>query len=105
MPRNESSLSLQAIENTFHRRSMLVTDMIHYIIHFLSVNSISVIDIAKVISCFDKNYRNQCDEAEESGQDNLMSHTSKSFLTALKNHSSPRVRERSPTNMTSSKTL
>eukprot|EP00795_Rhopilema_esculentum_P002023 gene2023-17584_t len=47
---------LKAIENTFHRRSMLVTDMILYIIHFLSVNSISVIDIAKNLITADKKY-------------------------------------------------
>ena len=46
-------------------------------------------------------------EGEESGSDypiNLVSYTSKIFLTASTNHRSPRVRERSPRNMTSSKT-
>ena len=44
---------------------------------------------------------------EESGLDNpinLVSYTSRSFLTSSPSHMSPRVRERSPRNMTSSKT-
>jgi len=47
---------LKAIENTFHRRSMAIAEIILYTIHFLIINCLNVVDAAKNRIGSDKKY-------------------------------------------------